>query len=40
MHRETAIAFQTDKTPAEYRALAELVNRYPFDVVSVYGDAE
>ena len=39
MHRETAIAFQTDKTPAEYRALAELVNRYPFDVVSVYGDA-
>ncbi len=37
--RETAIAFQTDKTPAEYRALAELVDRYAFDVVSVYGDA-
>lgn len=37
--REISIAFQTDKTPAEYRGLAELVNRYPFDVVSVYGDA-
>lgn len=39
MKRETSIAFQTDKTPARYRALAELVNCYPFDVVSVYGDA-
>jgi 5,10-methylenetetrahydromethanopterin reductase len=39
MQRETAIAFQTDKTPTEYRALAELVNHYAFDVVSVYGDA-
>ncbi len=39
MRPETAIAFQTDKTPAEYRALAELVDQYPFDVVSVYGDA-
>jgi 5,10-methylenetetrahydromethanopterin reductase len=38
MTRETSIAFQTDKTPAEYRALAELVDQYPFDVVSVYGD--
>jgi len=36
--QETSIAFQTDKTPSEYRALAELVNRYPFDVVSVYSD--
>ncbi len=32
------IAFQSNKTPAEYRALAELVDRYPFDVVSVYND--
>ena len=40
MIRETSIAFQTDKTPAEYRALAELVDRYGFDVVSVYGDAQ
>jgi 5,10-methylenetetrahydromethanopterin reductase len=37
--REAAIAFQTDKTPSEYRGLAELVDRYAFDVVSVYGDA-
>lgn len=37
--QETSIAFQTDKTPAQYRALAELVNCYAFDVVSVYGDA-
>ncbi|HLY25062.1 MAG TPA: LLM class flavin-dependent oxidoreductase [Aggregatilineales bacterium] len=36
--QETSIAFQTNKTPAEYRALAELVNRYAFDVVSVYSD--
>ena len=39
MRQETAIAFQTDKTPADYRALAALVDQYPFDVVSVYGDA-
>jgi 5,10-methylenetetrahydromethanopterin reductase len=32
------IAFQGNKTPAEYRALAEAVDRYPFDVVSVYND--
>jgi len=38
MHR-LSIAFQTDKSPAEYIALAKLVDRYPFDVVSVYGDA-
>jgi 5,10-methylenetetrahydromethanopterin reductase len=34
-----SIAFQTDKTPAEYIALAQLVNQYDFDVVSVYCDA-
>jgi 5,10-methylenetetrahydromethanopterin reductase len=32
------VAFQTDKTPAEYRRLAEIVDRYAFDVVSVYND--
>jgi 5,10-methylenetetrahydromethanopterin reductase len=32
------IAFQSDRTPAEYRALAEVVDGYPFDVVSVYND--
>jgi len=32
------IAFQGNKTPAEYRALAETVDAYPFDVVSVYND--
>ncbi len=37
--QEVSIAFQTDKTPAEYRELAQLVNQYAFDVVSVYGDA-
>jgi 5,10-methylenetetrahydromethanopterin reductase len=36
--REISIAFQTDKTPAQYRELAELVNGYAFDVVSVYCD--
>ncbi len=34
-----SIAFQTDKSPAEYAALAQLVERYDFDVVSVYCDA-
>src|SRR5579864_5932357 len=38
MIQQTSIAFQTDKTPAEYRALAELADHYAFDVVSVYGD--
>jgi 5,10-methylenetetrahydromethanopterin reductase len=33
-----SIAFQTDKKPAEYAALAALVDQYDFDVVSVYGD--
>jgi 5,10-methylenetetrahydromethanopterin reductase len=39
MKREISIAFQTDKTPAQYVALAQLVNQYDFDVVSVYCDA-
>jgi 5,10-methylenetetrahydromethanopterin reductase len=33
-----AIAFQSNKTPTDYRALAEVVDRYAFDVVSVYND--
>ncbi|HEX2911325.1 MAG TPA: LLM class flavin-dependent oxidoreductase [Chloroflexia bacterium] len=33
-----SIAFQSNKTPQEYQALADLVDRYPFDVVSVYND--
>jgi 5,10-methylenetetrahydromethanopterin reductase len=36
---ETSIAFQTDKTPAQYIALARQVNQYLFDAVSVYCDA-
>jgi 5,10-methylenetetrahydromethanopterin reductase len=38
MNRQASIAFQTDKTPAQYRELAALVNQYAFNVVSVYGD--
>ena len=34
----TSIAFQTNKTPAEYEALALLVDGYGFDAVSVYND--
>jgi 5,10-methylenetetrahydromethanopterin reductase len=34
----TSVAFQTNKTPAEYAALARLVDGYGFDVVSVYND--
>ncbi|MBN8636900.1 MAG: LLM class flavin-dependent oxidoreductase [Anaerolineae bacterium] len=34
-----SIALQTDKTAAEYIALAQLINPYDFDVVSVYCDA-
>src|SRR5690606_8349432 len=37
--REISIAFQTDKSAAEYIALAKLVNQYDFDAVSVYCDA-
>src|SRR5215216_2805863 len=33
-----SIAFQADKTPAEYAALGELVDSFDFDVVSVYND--
>jgi 5,10-methylenetetrahydromethanopterin reductase len=32
------VAFQSNKTPAEYRGLAEIVDGYSFDVVSVYND--
>jgi len=39
MKREISIAFQTDKTPSQYVALAQLVNQYDFDAVSVYCDA-
>jgi 5,10-methylenetetrahydromethanopterin reductase len=35
---EVSIAFQTDKSPAQYIALAKLVDQYDFDVVSVYCD--
>src|SRR4051812_40722507 len=35
---EVSIAFQTDKTPAEYLELGELVESFAFDVVSVYND--
>jgi 5,10-methylenetetrahydromethanopterin reductase len=38
MKREISIAFQTDKTAAEYAALARQVNKYDFDVVTVYCD--
>lgn len=34
-----SIALQTDKTPGEYTALAQLIDRYDFDTVSVYCDA-
>jgi len=37
--RQVSIAFQTDKTAQEYIALANQVNQYDFDVVSVYSDA-
>jgi 5,10-methylenetetrahydromethanopterin reductase len=37
--RQISIAFQTDKTPADYIALAQLVDSFDFDVVSVYCDA-
>src|SRR5207248_9137275 len=32
------VALQGDKTPAEYVAQAQLIDRYAFDVVSVYND--
>lgn len=36
---EVSIAFQTDKTAAQYVALAQMVNKYDFDAVTVYCDA-
>lgn len=36
---QISIALQTDKTPAEYAGLAQLIDGYDFDVVSVYCDA-
>lgn len=36
---QVSIAFQTDKPASEYIALAQLVDDYLFDVVSVYCDA-
>ena len=33
-----SIAFQSNKTPDEYESLARLVDRYPFETVSVYND--
>jgi 5,10-methylenetetrahydromethanopterin reductase len=39
MRHELSIAFQTDKSPDEYIALAKQVNQYNFDVVTVYCDA-
>src|SRR5689334_11675721 len=38
MKHEISIAFQTDKTAAEYIALAKQVNQYDFDAVTVYCD--
>ncbi len=35
---KVSIAFQTDKTPSEYIALAKLVDQYAFDIVTVYCD--
>jgi 5,10-methylenetetrahydromethanopterin reductase len=39
MTTEISIAFQTNKRASEYIALAQLVNRYDFDRVTVYCDA-
>ena len=37
--RELSIAFQTNKRASDYIALAQLVNQYAFDAVTVYCDA-
>lgn len=37
--KQISIAFQTDKSPAEYVSLAKFVDQFNFDVVSVYCDA-
>ncbi|MFN8379271.1 MAG: LLM class flavin-dependent oxidoreductase [Anaerolineae bacterium] len=39
MTHEVSIAFQTDKTPPQYVALAQFVDAFAFDAVSVYCDA-
>jgi 5,10-methylenetetrahydromethanopterin reductase len=39
MKHEISIAFQTDKSAAQYVALAKFVNQYHFDAVTVYCDA-
>jgi 5,10-methylenetetrahydromethanopterin reductase len=39
MTQEISIAFQTDKSAREYIALAQLVDQYDFDAVTVYYDA-
>jgi 5,10-methylenetetrahydromethanopterin reductase len=39
MTREISIAFQTDKSAAQYIALAKQVDQYDFDRVTVYCDA-
>jgi 5,10-methylenetetrahydromethanopterin reductase len=39
MPREISLAFQTDKSAADYIALAKLVDQFEFDVISVYCDA-
>jgi 5,10-methylenetetrahydromethanopterin reductase len=36
--RELSIAFQSDKTPSEYRELATLAESHGFGVLSIYGD--
>ncbi len=36
--REVSIAFQTDKQPDEYRELAQQVESYGFDLLSMYAD--
>ncbi|MBV9359153.1 MAG: LLM class flavin-dependent oxidoreductase, partial [Chloroflexi bacterium] len=38
MRTELSIAFQADRRPADYVALAQLVDGYAFDRVSVYND--
>jgi 5,10-methylenetetrahydromethanopterin reductase len=38
-HRELSIAFQTNKTPAEYAALGALADEHGFDAITVYNDA-
>ena len=39
MTQEISIAFQTNKTPQDYIALAQMVNQYDFDAITVYCDA-